>query len=186
MNIKKLQSIAIILTMSIGLFSCSKESASSEESVQEVYLKFKNISNNKDKVLYSNWLKSQFPTSSLNNTEFFNLPLIQNKFLDLDKDLVLVYGKRNNIFNLPVTIPASLESYAVELISGPMGTTTRLRVSSLDLSPLQDIFFRSTAEAQFRVIIIPGEKLLSLKSETAVNFEKMTYLELSRYFGLPE
>ncbi len=175
-----------ILFIASLMMACSKESDSLEEPLQSTYLKFAKASNNKDKVLYSDWLKSQFPTSSSNNTEFFNLPLIQNKFLDLDKDLMLVYGKRNSIFNLPVTIPASLESYAVELLPGPIGTTTRLRVSSLDLSQLQDIFFRSTAEAQFRVIIIPGEKLLSIKSKSLVNFEKMTYEEIATYFRISE
>lgn len=168
------------------LLACSKENITGEEAAQEVYLKFDTNSKSGSTVLYSNWIKSEFPTGSQNNSEFFSLPFIKKKFFDADKDLLFVYGKRNNIFNLPVTIAASLESYSVELMPNPFATTVRLRVSSIDLAPLQNIFFRATAESQFRVIIVPSEKLLGLKSKKTVDFEKMTYKEIAEYFGIPQ
>lgn len=167
--------------------SCSKEEIiAEEEATQEVYLKFNTNGKNESPVLYSDWLKSEFPTSSQNNSEFYNLPTINSTFFDADKDLMFVYGKRNNIFNVPVTIASSLESYSVELLPFPFTTIVRLRVSSIDLAPLQNIFFRATAESQFRIVIVPGEKLLNLSSKGAVDFKKMTYQELIAYFDIPE
>lgn len=184
---RKLKCISFVIILFFWTVSCSKDEAVEDVEEQAEFLKFKIASKTNGTVLYSNWLKSQFPTSSLNNSEFFSLAHIQKEFFDADKDLMLVYGKRNTIFNLPVTIPASLESYSVELITSIPGVTmVRLRVSSLDLAALQNIFFRATAEAQFRVVIIPGEKLIDLNSKHSADFENMSYQELHDYFELPE
>ncbi|WP_273568777.1 hypothetical protein [Maribacter halichondriae] len=186
-NLMKIsQWLCCVLFVTSLVLSCTKENATLDGSIQGEFLKFETASekNNKNNVLYSAWLPSQLPNSSQSSSEFFQLPLIQNKFLNLDEDLVMVYGRRNNIFTLPITMPQDAESYMVELLPGVKGTTVRLRVTSLDLGPLQDIFFRPSAKAQFRVVIVPGEKLLSFKSANSPDFEKMTYAEVAHYFNL--
>ena len=175
----------IIILSSILLVSCSTESAA-EEVLDGEFLTFKTATKHNSTVLYSKWIASQFPNSSLNSSEFFNLPLIKNSLFNPQKDVIMVYGRRNTIFTLPVTMPQDAESYMVEVVAGVNGTTTRLRVTSLDLSALQDIFFRPSANAEFRVVIIPGEKLLGLKSSVFKNFEKMTYEQFTDHFELTE
>jgi len=183
---KRIKYIASIILFSLLLsVSCSKEN-DPEEVVDGAFLTFKTTTNNNSTILYSKWIPSQFPNSSQNSSEIFDLPLIKNNFFNPEKDLIIVYGKRNNIFPLPVTMPQDAESYSVELLQGINGTTTRLRVTSLLLDPLQDIFFNPNFNATFRVVIVPSEKVLSLKSADRLDFQKMTYEELASYFELLE
>ncbi|WP_273568794.1 hypothetical protein [Maribacter halichondriae] len=171
----------LILTL-----SCSKEETQPEEIEEGTFLTFETKKKGNSTVLYSKWITSQFPNSSLNSSEIWNLPLIKNSYLDLEKDLILVYGRRNNIFPLPVTMPQDAESYIIEFIPVALGIIPRLRVTSLDLSGLQDIFFRPSAGAEFRVVIVPSEKLLPLKSGKMQDYQKMTYHELADYFNITE
>ncbi|MEM8509127.1 MAG: hypothetical protein AAF717_14945 [Bacteroidota bacterium] len=177
--------LGIVILNGVLWVSCSKEN-DVEEIPDEAFLTFKTTPEGNSSVLYSKWIPSQFPVSSQNSSEIFDLPLIHNKFFDLEKDVILVYARRNNIFSLPVTLPLDVESYSVELLQGAKGTTTRLRVTALQLAPLQDIFFNPNFDAAFRVVIVPSEKLLPLKSKATTDFQKMTYEAFRTRFGLAE
>ena len=168
------------------VFSCSKEEASAIDQLEEsTFLQFKTEKGkNAETIYYTDWLKSGFPNSSQAVSETWDLPLIKEEYFDPAKDLIMVYGQRNIIYTLPATLPQDVESYLAELIPLTNGTLTRIRVTSLNLNPLQDIFFRSSAGATFRVVIIPSQKLLDLKSHNSKTFEKMSYNELAAYFGL--
>ncbi len=181
-----LKTRGILWMLLLCAFSCSKEESSAMDQLEEsAFLQFKTEKgNNAEIIYYTDWLKSGFPNSSTAATEIWDLPLIKEGYFNPAKDLIMVYGQRNNIFTLPVTLPQDVESYLVELIPSTNGTLTRLRVTALDLTPLQDIFFRPLAGASFRVVIIPSQKLLDLKSTYSKTFEKMTYDELEAYFGL--
>ncbi len=182
---KRFFNVLFIASLILG---CSKEETPIDQTPQGTFLTFTTVSNGKQNntVLYSKWIPSQFPNSSQNSSEVFSLPLINSKFLNLEKDVILVYGKRNNIFSLPVTMPQDAESYIVELIKVANGTSTRLRVTSLLLDPLQDIFFRPSANAEFRVVIVPGEKLFGLSSKGPSDLGKMTYREIVEHFSIPQ
>ena len=184
---KPFQKLRGILWMLLFItFSCTEEESSAIEELEEAsFLQFKTEKgSNAEIIYYTDWIKSGFPNSSPAATEIWDLPLIKEEYFNPSKDLIMVYGQRNNIFTLPVTLPQDVESYLVELIPLNNATLTRLRVSSLDLAPLQDIFFRPLAGSSFRVVIIPSQKLLDLKSTYSNAFEKMTYKELEAYFGL--
>ncbi len=174
----------IIILSGILLASCSKE-GEVEEVLDGEFLAFNTVTKGNGTVLYSKWISSQFPNSSVNSSEFFNLPMIKNGLFNPQKDVIMVYGRRNTIFTLPVTMPQDTESYMIEILAVVNGTTVRLRVTSLDLSALQDIFFRPSANAAFRVVIIPGEKLLGLKANVSKNFEKMSYEDIVEQFDIP-
>lgn len=180
---------AAIFMIIICLTACTKNEDLEIDFIGESeFLKF-NTTTNKNQsgpVLYSEWIPSGFPNSSLSGAEFFDLPLIKKDFYDIDKDIIIFYGKRNSVSQLPVTIPVSSESYMVELFPATNVTIPRIRVTSLHWATeaLQDIFFRPSLKAAFRVVIIPGEKLLSFKSNDSTDFEKMTYEEIAAYFEL--
>ena len=181
---KRIKSISMTIFLGSMLFmACSKEN-SEEEVVEETFLSFKTTTKGNSAVLYSKWIPSQFPNSSQNNSEFFDLPQIENSLFNPKKDAILVYGRRNNTFLLPTTMPQDAESYVVELITGINGTTTRIRVTSLLLDPLQDIFFNPNFNAAFRVVIVPGEKLLPLNSKKTSTFQNASYETLAKDFGL--
>ena len=174
---------AAIFVSTLSLVSCSKES-SSEETLEGTFLSFSTNTKGSSTVLYSKWLPSQFPNSSQNSSEFFDLPLIKNSQFDPKKDAILVYGRRNNTFPLPATFPQDAESYTIELLHGINGTAIRLRVTSLLLDPLQDIFFNPGFNATFRVVIVPGEKLLPLNSKTGGKLQKIPYEALAAQFRI--
>jgi|GEM_PF-4332483 len=183
---KRVKDISIVIFLSLTLFvSCSKEN-STEEGFDETFLTFKTSTKGNSTVLYSKWIPSQFPNSSQNSSEIFNLPLIKNGLFNPEQDVIVVYARRNNIFPLPVTMPENAESYSIELLQGVNGTTTRLRVTSLLLDPLQDIFFNPNFNSTFRIVIVPGEKLLPLKSKATAAFQKIPYEALASHFALPE
>lgn len=178
---------AVILLSSLVLVSCSKDN-SAEEALEGTFLSFNTNTKGSSSVLYSKWLPSQFPNSSQNSSEFFNLPLIKNSQFDPTRDAILVYGRRNNTFPLPTTLPQDAESYTIELLHGVNGTTVRIRVTSLLLDPLQDIFFNPGFNATFRVVIVPGEKLLplSLSSKTVGELQNIPYETLASQFSINE
>lgn len=181
---------ATLLFVLSFLSSCTKSDESQTPYVESKELKFTSATskNQNSTVLYSDWIASGFPNSSLSGAEFFDIPLIKKEYFDSDKDLLIVYGKRNSVMQLPVTIPTSSESYMVELAPSTNGTIPRLRVTSLHWATeaLQDIFFRPEKKAKFRVVIISGNKLIGLKSSNRPKFQKMTYEEITSYFEIPK
>ncbi len=178
----------VLFTIIITMLSCSKEETQIQEELEAEFLQFSISSkvNGNEAVLYSDWIPSGFPNSSSNNSEIWDFPLVENSLFNPDKDLLLVYGKKGNVFTLPVTMPIDDESYIVELLPGKIGTTTRLRATSLSLGPLQDIFFRPSSKARFRIVIVPGEKLLTLKTGVFPEIQKMSYAEVSTRFNIPD
>ena len=175
----------VILLSTLFLGSCSKDT-SAEEALEGTFLSFTANTKGSSPVLYSKWLPSQFPNSSLNSSEFFNLPLIKNNQFDPKQDAILVYGRRNNTFPLPATFPQDAESYTIELLHGVNGTTVRIRVTSLLLDPLQDIFFNPGFNAAFRVVIVPGEKFLPLSTKPGGAFQTIPYETLASQFSIDE
>ncbi|MEX0275870.1 MAG: hypothetical protein AB3N16_15975 [Flavobacteriaceae bacterium] len=172
--------------LALCLLSCSKVDSSEVDLIgEQTYLQFKTANGKSDDTIYyTKWLKSGFPNSSKLASEIWDLPLIKHDYFNPTKDLIMVYGRKGNIFSIPVTLPQDNESYSVELIQGANGTTTRLRVTSLDLTGLQDIFFRPSGGASFRIVIVPSQKLLGLKASGLKNLEKMSHEEIATYFGI--
>ena len=156
----KILVLGLLLTC---LGSCSKEEPEFANLEDGEYLQFNTVvdKSQNSTVLYSNWVPTGFPETSLSGAEFFDLPLIKKSLFDSEKDLVIVYGKRNSVMPLPLTIPQDSESYMVELAPVEKGTIVRIRVAATNWATeaLQTIFFRPSMNSKFRVVIVPGEKL---------------------------
>ena len=189
---KSLQILGItLLALVLCSTSCSKnEESPIEENIDGTYLQF-STSTSKDQndmVLYSNWVKTEFPQSSNFGSVQWHLPYIPNELLNLDQDLVVIFAKRNHLFQLPMTAPTSNEHYTTDFGKYPKGVLSTIRVYAYDwqTEPLNDIFFGANTEAMFRVVIVPGEKMFELSSTNSKTIESFTYEELASRFNIPD
>ncbi len=140
-------------------------------------------------ILYSDWVKTEFSNSSIYGSEQWHLPHIPNELLNLEKDLVIIFAKRNHLFQLPMAAPTSNEYYTTDFGQYSKGVLGWIRVYAYDweTQPLNDIFFGVNTDAMFRVMIVPGQKLFDLSSKgTVIAFENMSYEEIAIKFNIPD
>ena len=180
-----------LLALVFSTTSCSKsEEILVEESIDGTYLQFSTSKSNdqNDMVLYSNWVKTEFPQSSNFGSLQWHLPYIPNELLNLDQDLVLIFAKRNHLFQLPMTAPTSNEHYTTDFGKYAKGVLASIRVYAFNwqTEPLNDIFLGTNTEAMFRVVIVPGEKMFELSSTDSKTIESFTYDELASRFNIPD
>ena len=180
-----------LLALVFSTTSCTKsEESPIEENIDGTYLQFSTTTGNEqnDIVLYSNWVKTEFPKSSNFGSVQWHLPYIPNELLNLDQDLVLIFAKRNHLFQLPMTAPTSNEHYTTDFGKYPKGILASVRVYAYNwqTEPLNDIFFGTNTEAMFRVVIVPGEKMFELSSSNSIAIESFTYEELASRFNIPD
>ncbi|WP_097441946.1 hypothetical protein [Sediminicola luteus] len=170
--------------------SCSK--TEEEAPLEDVsYLQFETKTNtNGTKVLYSEWVDSELPNSSVYGAAFCDLPKVKKSLFDIDRDLVMFFAKRNSIMPLPVSIPVSREHYMVEMAPHLWYNIyiPRIRVTATDweTEPLDDIFFSPNNNTKFRIMIIPGNTPFPSKGTPRPDFTKMDYAEICNYFGIPQ
>lgn len=180
-----------LLGLVFSTTSCTKsEEILIEENIDGTYLQF-STSTSKDQndvVLYSNWVKTEFPKSSNSGSLQWHLPYIPNELLNLDQDLVVIFAKRNHLFQLPMTAPTSNEHYTTDFGKYPKGVLASIRVYAFNwqTEPLNDIFFGANTEAMFRVVIVPGEKMFELSSNNSITIESFTYEDLASKFNIPD
>ena len=189
---KPISNFLFILGLSISLtISCAKEEEPivvDPEGAEFLQFKKSESGSTAGTILYSNWVKTEFSNSSLFGSEQWHLPYIPNDLLNLEKDLVIIFAKRNNLFQLPMAAPTSNEYYTTDFGHYYKGILAWIRVYANDwqTQPLNDIFFGANTDAMFRVMIVPGEKHFELGSKGAVGLNEMSYKEIVAMFNIPD
>jgi len=139
-------------------------------------------------VIYSNWIPTELGSNVAGTSQTFDIDFPEFSVAIHNAGTVLVYGRRleagggtidSFTYPIPVLFTGSLQlNYYFRIENNP--GRIRILASSLDGGALGNAAYIE----QFRYVVIPGGVPSSGKSGT--DYSKMSYEELSAYFGIPE
>jgi len=143
-------------------------------------------------VIYSDWIGVSFVGVGALETNIQPLAIFSPNELNIDQDVVLVYGKRDGgsdffegIYALPYFFSNQNEYYGFVFEAGAVNSSLQVRVSSTDGGSNLFTFFNS-----FRYVIIPGGQAAGGRSASnksqADYYAKLSYKEITALFNIPE
>lgn len=210
MNIKVLKLLAIVLCLSIFSISCSGDDGDTgpqglqgEQGNQGETGDTGNTGDTGEtgdtgdtgetgsaNVIYSGWIDTNFLFPGAQETNVQGLEVFNSSELNIDQDVVLVYGRRDvdgdfdGIYALPYLFSNQNEYYGFVFTEVTGGIGLQVRVSSTDGGTNLFTFF-----GDFRYIIIPGGQSAgnhSSENNQVNNYEKMSYKEIVEILNIPE
>ncbi len=190
---KLLKLLKIVLCLSIFLVSCSGDDGAVGPQGEQGVQGDQGDQGNQGEagtanVIYSDWIETNYVLAGAQQTNLQGLEVFSTSELNIDRDVVLVYGKRDvdgTVHGLPYLLSTQNEYYGYTLAEVTGGVGLQVRVFRTDVGTNLFTFFND-----FRYVVIPGEESAGGRSASSYSqadyYAKLSYKEITALFNIPE